>query len=380
MPSEYIPNQDQRRCGNPECAAILAQRDGESAWNFRKRKSCSKACADAMTGVARRTKVAAEEDPNEVRACEICGGPIPRKEGEPRWRWVQRFTCGSVRCRRDQSVERPQLDEKPCKNCGETMVRGDIILARFKAREFCCYECSAEHRQQTIPTEKTCVICSVVFFRSPGMPARDWRARETCSEECRYALIAKSNSEANPAYIPPPKYCQVCGVIMFKRSDESHPTWNAKKACDQQCAGRLISGDRKVWPEHYCLSCGVLIPRRKGEQGKVYAARVTCSRRCAISLANHTKATNAQPTHPYGGAEWRRLRAYVFERDGYQCQLCQSEHVELHAHHVDYDNRHNDPDLNLITLCKPCHGQTNHGDREAWTEMFRAMLLEKLAA
>jgi hypothetical protein len=54
----------------------------------------------------------------------------------------------------------------------------------------------------------------------------------------------------------------------------------------------------------------------------------------------------------------KRFRDAVFDRDGYQCQLCAAKAVELDAHHI--TNRKQMPNggyvkENGITVCLPCH-------------------------
>lgn len=349
-------------------------------FNFRKRKTCCIECSWKATGAARRAKVAAEEPAGEVRHCEICGDPIPRKPGEPRWRWVQRQTCGKGICRGSRYIERPPLEEKPCKNCGGTMHRGDMATARFKAREFCCYECSAAYRARALPDSKLCEVCGSVFYRE-GRTAQGWRNRETCSEECRYILIARSNSETNPALIPPPKTCEQCGRLFYKRREESHISWAVKKVCSRECAAKVISGDRIEVVDRFCRWCGVLIERRPGQGADAYMRRVACGFLCAGKYSAHIRAYGLPASHPYGKAEYKDARDYVLERDGYQCRLCQATgtDVELQAHHISYDPFDNWTG-NLITLCKSCHGKTNGGDRAEWQRLFYALIAEREVA
>jgi hypothetical protein len=56
-------------------------------------------------------------------------------------------------------------------------------------------------------------------------------------------------------------------------------------------------------------------------------------------------------------AFWPVMRAVVFERDGYKCQLCGGDgNGKLHIHHiVKRKLGGKDEESNLITLCPPCH-------------------------
>ena len=50
---------------------------------------------------------------------------------------------------------------------------------------------------------------------------------------------------------------------------------------------------------------------------------------------------------------WARLRRFVLDRDGWQCQRC-GRYGRMEIHHVDGDPSNNTPD-NLRTLCRGCH-------------------------
>jgi hypothetical protein len=60
------------------------------------------------------------------------------------------------------------------------------------------------------------------------------------------------------------------------------------------------------------------------------------------------------------------IKDAIRKRDDYTCQSCGSTNEEysqkhkhkVHVHHIDYDEKNNDP-FNLISLCAKCHGLTN---------------------
>jgi hypothetical protein len=81
---------------------------------------------------------------------------------------------------------------------------------------------------------------------------------------------------------------------------------------------------------------------------------------------------------------WQRKRLEIFQRDNWTCQLCCRTDMELHLHHLyrTAENPWEEPNLNLLTLCRLCHEQqlsNPHGgfkhpkrlyrtDAEWWTE------------
>lgn len=67
-------------------------------------------------------------------------------------------------------------------------------------------------------------------------------------------------------------------------------------------------------------------------------------------------------------ADWDDRRRKVYQRDGYECQLCHAQggqvgDTELHAHHVTPISEGGSHDLdNLVTLCKSCHNDQHDHD------------------
>ncbi len=61
-------------------------------------------------------------------------------------------------------------------------------------------------------------------------------------------------------------------------------------------------------------------------------------------------------------------------RDNYTCQnpKCTDPHILLDVHHIDYDKQ-NHSKINLITLCKKCHGKTQK-NRKFWKEYYQKIM------
>lgn len=67
----------------------------------------------------------------------------------------------------------------------------------------------------------------------------------------------------------------------------------------------------------------------------------------------------------------------IRNRDNHQCQnpKCKNPHKLLDIHHIDY-NKKNPNLMNLITLCKRCHGRTQKY-REYWKSYYQRIMREK---
>lgn len=57
------------------------------------------------------------------------------------------------------------------------------------------------------------------------------------------------------------------------------------------------------------------------------------------------------------------VKAYVLDRDNYECQKCKIKNGKLHVHHIVFRSKGgtNSPD-NLITLCESCHEKLHKGE------------------
>jgi hypothetical protein len=54
---------------------------------------------------------------------------------------------------------------------------------------------------------------------------------------------------------------------------------------------------------------------------------------------------------------WQKKRLEIFQRDEFKCIKCHDWQTELNIHHLKYseNNPWDEPNNNLITLCKDCH-------------------------
>lgn len=101
------------------------------------------------------------------------------------------------------------------------------------------------------------------------------------------------------------------------------------------------------------------------QQGLSYGS---ISKLVGLSRARvHQISSGYNPDKNYRDNE---LRQFIFKRDNFTCQwgeYCKNEKVDIKSllvHHIDFDDRNNNP-KNLITLCRKCHSafhRNNHID------------------
>jgi hypothetical protein len=60
--------------------------------------------------------------------------------------------------------------------------------------------------------------------------------------------------------------------------------------------------------------------------------------------------------------DYYNVKAYILDRDGYQCQKCKTKKDKLHVHHIVFRSKGGtDTPSNLITLCEGCHDKLHQG-------------------
>lgn len=73
---------------------------------------------------------------------------------------------------------------------------------------------------------------------------------------------------------------------------------------------------------------------------------------------------------------WQKKRLSIFERDKWQCTMCESTHKTLHAHHVFYEQGAEPwdyPDYALVTLCADCHELEHEALKASLLSLSKAM-------
>ncbi len=268
-------------------------------------------------------------------------------------------------------------DLRPCAACGSTGWWELLPPSFQRVQKFCSYQCSVDFRNWGVPAGKPCTICGAAMHRRDNEDASSWRRRQTCSKDCRYVFISRRVSEVQPAYVPPPKTCEVCGRLFEKRRQESHVTFDGKKACSRKCAGVLIShAQRETFPAKTCIACGSTFERRNEEPAGNYHRRMTCSWECFGTAVSMARTAGKGRMRPYPTAWNKYVKEAIRERDSFACQECGVIETDRahHVHHIDFVKSNLEPN-NLVTLCPSCHSKTcNHANKVYFIERYQAMM------
>ena len=78
---------------------------------------------------------------------------------------------------------------------------------------------------------------------------------------------------------------------------------------------------------------------------------------------------------PHYTRRWRRLRLWIFDRDGWRCRKC-GKPGRLEAHHIEPVHKGGAPfePSNILTYCRSCHIEHHRRTdpaRRAWIDFVR---------
>lgn len=82
------------------CGATFARREGEGVREYAKRRACSPECSRALRSASVSAYHASRRALPDPKPCACCGEPFGPAEGEPAWRFRRRRTCSPPCSRR----------------------------------------------------------------------------------------------------------------------------------------------------------------------------------------------------------------------------------------------------------------------------------------
>ena len=193
--------------------------------------------------------------------------------------------------------------------------------------------------------EKKCIICNKIFYVRPS----HFESRKCCSVDCGIKLQTGN------------KYT------------EEH-----KRNIRKSLKGKPFSGipydwnGRKQTKEHLKHSSEAhlgQVPWNKGLKG--YGAGR--KHPWMAKGSDHYNWRGGKSFEPYGLEFNNDLKEVIRNRDRRKCQICGKTEIDIGqkmtVHHIDANKQNNNP-KNLISLCRVCHGKTNH-KRYFWVKYFK---------
>lgn len=291
--------------------------------------------------------------PRVEKTCPVCEKPWLVKAS-----YIAKYpnaTC-SQQCR--DARNRVQIT---CAVC-ETPITVKASIAALNTTGTTCRsaECIAElrsrnqiqHRGSADTRTATCGACGSEFTRKPNQIAR--YDENYCNRECRTAgMTGRPNPKLRNGTTHP---CETCGANVHR----TPATAGEHIFCSRECAGRpgqpRAERVERVLKECEGIGCGetlTLIP----SEAKRYRF---CSMSCANRGENGNFYRDGSARTPYAPGFTETLKKQIAQRDGHKCVRCGIPQGKgTHAvHHIDGGKTDHRP-VNLVLLCRKCHGEAH---------------------
>lgn len=211
------------------------------------------------------------------------------------------------------------------------------------------------------------------------------RQKRFCSRKC-YAEWQRQfqRGENNPNWDAGVAIhtCEACG-LEFRLSRRRKDARFCSRACYAKWQVQNMRGPHSPFWQGgnetvVCQYCGKEFEARpyRVKNGTVHF----CSRQCQGLWNSENKRGPNHPNwrggpEPYPNRFNLAFKQAVRERDNYACAVCHLTGCDVH--HIDY-KKSNSIMGNCLTLCRSCHGTTNH-NREYWQPVLSELLSKRRA-
>lgn len=223
MPSEYIPNQDERTCIICGKSYKRGKRVAFKIWEAS--TVCSLGCRNKRLGIAG----SARHVDLPPKTCEACGSQFVRREDEQIDNFRRRRTC-SRECFRlnHRKVNRGEAPERWCHDCGVQLERGtNESMATYRRRKSCSVEC----RKRLIgrPHMQTTVRCSGYGLEWTARLRRQIRQRDgnrcrICGQKRSIRALPVHHIDYDKQHCHPSNLITLCDPCHIK-TNFNRPYW-----------------------------------------------------------------------------------------------------------------------------------------------------------
>lgn len=293
-----------------------------------------------------------------IKICECCGEYFEVLPSRSK----KRFCSKSCAAKKSKKREKVRI-ELVCQQCGKLFK----VLPSQKERNFCSYSCSGKSRIGKKYIKKKSVILKCQQCHKTFKVYHSREKARFCSKEC---YIAWRTGRSCPKMKRQKEIvCERCGKTFSINIAQT-----TRRFCSKKCRGAWMGEQQRgenhpAWnsKEQKCLQCGktIYVTLKFIERGW----GLFCDRKCQSlwQVGENCPAwRGGKSFEPYPSDFNTRLKSKIKSRDKGLCARCGEPGIDVH--HIDYDKNNNNP-INLILLCKRCHGATN-ANRKLWQEVF----------
>ena len=219
-------------------------------------------------------------------------------------------------------------------------------------------------RGNKVRIESNCEYCGKIFDRTK---AKYYQSKHHfCSHKCSTDWVHQQTPKTKVK-------CRNCGIDFEKKDSEI--TNQKHFYCSRKCRDRFHIENSHQYQDY--ISEKTL--KKKSENSKEYWTREGY-RENQIEIHKGRQIPISEQKNKYqrtSEKEWLEIATKIRKRDGYVCQYCKSDEGYIVHHIVPWRISGDDRDLNLITLCKSCHGHIEPKWDE-YVNYFQINIIQKM--
>jgi endogenous inhibitor of DNA gyrase (YacG/DUF329 family) len=244
-----------------------------------------------------------------------------------------------------------------CDYCGLPFTRKPSQISKY-GKSYCGNSCKVAGSIGVSNTARIngfwipCERCGTNTWRTPGV----LMSHTYCSRECSWEHKRPKVLRSKRTY----KNCITCGTEIALLP---HQVRRGIKFCSHRCSAICIQGMKRGTPGNKWT----ISSREKLSETLIAKYKTTwSSKRDAHSIIMRGQGNpmwrDGSSMRKYAPGWTERIKLQVAKRDGFKCRICGAQRGKgTHAvHHVDRKKADHSM-INLVLLCRPCHGRLHAG-------------------
>lgn len=206
---------------------------------------------------------------------------------------------------------------------------------------FCDKKCYQEWNT-SFKNKLTCSICSREYFQSSERA----KISNCCSKACR---AVKAGEAAKISHMIRGNITIKCDNCSCAFTTNKSRRIGHKVFCKKACQNEFHKHNKSFIN---CIQCGTKSYKKKYQ--------LKTAKYCSQACKNEYQKTIKGKDHPCYKHGFKTYRRDALEHFKYTCQSCGKVERRLQVHHIDGNNKHNDPS-NWMILCCLCHRRVHLG-------------------
>ncbi len=190
----------------------------------------------------------------------------------------------------------------------------------------------------------------------------------------RCANLGKNNPMYGKTYKKPGAHIGISNPMYGKHHSNTSKQKMRMKKIGKKLTHNHIENIRKG---HIGLCLPEIVKQKigaanKGRKHSIASKRKMCQNHADFCGSKNPQWIGGKSFEPYSKEFNKKLKNKIYNRDKFNCALCNDTQRQLQVHHIDYNKKNNTMN-NLLTLCARCHSKTNY-NRKLWSQRLYKLI------